>query len=75
VAAIAPSSANQRASTAAELAGVVQLNGRRLIQVTIGITCVFALFVGPFAMAPELIACAAALWYPTARLTGLVRRS
>jgi hypothetical protein len=50
------------------LYGLVHLHGRRLIMITIGITGVYALFVGPFAMAPDLLACAAALWYPSARL-------
>jgi hypothetical protein len=50
------------------LYGLVHLQGRRLILITIGITCVFALFIGPFAMAPELVTCAAAFWYPSERL-------
>ncbi|SRR5213078_1262004 len=50
------------------LYGLLHLHGRRLILVTIGVTGLFALFVGPFAMALDLLACAAALWYPSARL-------
>jgi membrane associated rhomboid family serine protease len=49
--------------------GLLRLRGRDLITVTIGITVVFALFTGPFVMAPELLACAAAFWYPGTRLT------
>jgi membrane associated rhomboid family serine protease len=50
------------------LYGLVKLNGPRLIAATIGITIVFAVFHGPLAMAPELFACAAAYYYPAARL-------
>jgi len=51
-----------------ELYGLVRLSGRNLIAVTVGITCVYAIYVGPLAMAPELLACAAAYHYPRARL-------
>jgi membrane associated rhomboid family serine protease len=51
------------------LYGLLRLRGRDLITVTIGVTVVFALFSGPFVMAPELLACAAAFWYPSTRLT------
>jgi hypothetical protein len=51
------------------LYGLLRLHGRKLIAITIGITCVFAIVLGPFRMAPELLACAAAYWYPSARLT------
>jgi hypothetical protein len=44
------------------LYGLLQLNGRNLIAIVAGITGVFAIFRGPFAMAPELLACAAAYW-------------
>ena len=50
------------------LYGLVQLSGRRLITVTIVITCVYAVFSGPLTMGLELAACGAALWYPSARL-------
>jgi membrane associated rhomboid family serine protease len=51
------------------LYGVVRVNGRNLIAVVVTITCVYALFRGPLAMAPELLTCAAAYWYPAARLS------
>lgn len=51
------------------LHGMVRLNGRDLIAVIVGVNCVFAIFIGLFAMAPELLACAGAYWYPAARLT------
>jgi membrane associated rhomboid family serine protease len=44
--------------------GLVVLRGPELIAVTVGMTVVFALFIGPFTMAPELLACAAAVGYP-----------
>lgn len=51
------------------LYGLVRLNGRNLITVVIAITCAYAIFAGPLAMAPELLACAG---YPGA---WLARRS
>jgi hypothetical protein len=54
------------------LYGVLQLNGRNLITAVIAITCAYAIFAGPLAMAPELLACAAAYSYPG---TWLARRS
>jgi hypothetical protein len=48
--------------------GLVRLHGKNLITITIAITSVYAIYVGPLVMAPELLACAAALWYPSARL-------
>jgi membrane associated rhomboid family serine protease len=50
------------------LYGLLRLNGRNLIAVVIAITCAYAIFAGPLAMAPELLACAAAYSYPGARL-------
>jgi hypothetical protein len=50
------------------LYGLIVLSGRRLITVTIAINAVFAIFLGPLAMALELLVCAGAYWYPTARL-------
>jgi membrane associated rhomboid family serine protease len=50
------------------LYGVLQLNGRNLITGVIAITCAYAIFAGPLAMAPELLACAAAYGYPGAWL-------
>ena len=48
--------------------GVLRLNGRNLIAGVIAITCAYAIFAGPLAMAPELLACAAAYSYPGAWL-------
>jgi hypothetical protein len=48
--------------------GLLHLRGRPLIAVVIGINCVFAIASGPLVMAPELLACAAAFWYPASRL-------
>lgn len=50
------------------LYGLLRLNGRNLITAVIAITCAYAIFVGPLAMAPELLACAAAYSYPGAWL-------
>jgi membrane associated rhomboid family serine protease len=50
------------------LYGLLRLNGRNLVTVVIAITCAYAIFAGPLAMAPELLVCAAAYSYPGAWL-------
>lgn len=50
------------------LYGMVRLNGRNLVTAVIAITCAYAIFAGPLAMAPELLVCAAAYSYPGAWL-------
>jgi membrane associated rhomboid family serine protease len=44
--------------------GLLELRGQQLVTVTLVVTAVFAAFNGPFVMAPELAACAAAALYP-----------
>lgn len=51
------------------LYGLVGLNGKSLIRATMAITVLFAMLGGPVGWLPELLACAAASWYPTARLS------
>jgi membrane associated rhomboid family serine protease len=51
------------------LYGMLELSGKRLIQITIGTSVLFALFFGPVVMAPELAACAIAALYPRDRLS------
>jgi membrane associated rhomboid family serine protease len=53
------------------LYGLVRLSGRNLVAVVIATTCAYAIFAGPLAMVPELLACAAAYGYPG---TWLARR-
>jgi membrane associated rhomboid family serine protease len=53
------------------LYGLLELNGQRLIKITIGTAVLFALYFGPISMAPELSACAIAALYPHERLTRL----
>jgi hypothetical protein len=48
--------------------GFLRIGGRQLVAITLGITIVFAVAVGPFAFAPELVACLAAAFYPESRL-------
>jgi membrane associated rhomboid family serine protease len=60
--------ARQYPTRAIQLYGLVTLSGRQLIGITIGITALYAVYVGPVAIAPELVACAAASLYPTALL-------
>jgi membrane associated rhomboid family serine protease len=44
--------------------GMVTLRGRDLIRLTIAVSILYALYVSPVAMAPELVACLAAAGYP-----------
>jgi hypothetical protein len=48
--------------------GTMTITGRTFIKVVIGINVLLAIALGPFYMAPELIACAAAYYYPAERL-------
>lgn len=60
--------ARQYPQRALALHGLVVLSGRNLIAAIIGMNVVYAIFRGPLAMALELLVCAGAYWYPTARL-------
>jgi len=60
--------ARQFPTRSIQLYGLVTLSGRQLIAITVGITALFAVYVGPVAIAPELVACAAAYFYPTSLL-------
>jgi membrane associated rhomboid family serine protease len=51
------------------LYGMLELHGKRLVQITIGTSVLFALFFGPVVMAPELAACTIAALYPRGRLS------
>lgn len=50
------------------LYGLVALRGRELVTITVAINVLYAIYAGPIAIAPELVACAAAAAYPSARL-------
>jgi membrane associated rhomboid family serine protease len=56
--------ARQFPDRAISFQGLVEFRGQRLINVTIGVAILFALYFGPVTMAPELAACAAAALYP-----------
>jgi len=60
--------ARQYPSQPLTLYGLLTLRGRELVAVTLGVTLLVALYAGPFAVAPELVACAAAAAYPKVRL-------
>jgi membrane associated rhomboid family serine protease len=60
--------ARQYPSQPLTLYGFLTLRGQQLVMVTLGIAILFAIYLGPFAMAPELLACAAAAAYPRNRL-------
>ncbi len=46
------------------LYGMLPLRGRDLVRITVAISVLFAIYYGPIVMAPELVACSAAAWYP-----------
>lgn len=48
--------------------GVLTLRGQQVIQFTIAVSVLFAIYFGPIYMAPELTACAVAAAYPQAWL-------
>ena len=48
--------------------GMISVRGRDLVALTVAIAFVFAIYVGPTAMAPELVACLGAALYPRALL-------
>lgn len=45
--------------------GLLTLRGRELVAITVATAVLFAIYLGPVYMAPELAACAAAALYPT----------
>ncbi len=47
-----------------QLYGVLVLRGRQIVRLTVAVAILFAIYLGPFYMAPELVACAAAAGYP-----------
>jgi membrane associated rhomboid family serine protease len=62
--------ARQFPSATLVLYGMLELQGKRLVQITVGVSILFALSYGPVVMAPELSACAlAALYHRRDRLT------
>jgi membrane associated rhomboid family serine protease len=52
------------------LYGLLRVQGQQLVNITVGIAILFAIFFGPVAMAPELFACIAAAAYPARWLRG-----
>lgn len=60
--------ARQFPSRTLVLYGLVALRGRELVTITVAINVLYAIYVGPIAIAPELVACVAAAAYPAARL-------
>ncbi len=51
-----------------QLYGLLTLSGRQLVGFTIGVTVLYAIATSPFVMAPELVACLGAAYYPRAWL-------
>jgi membrane associated rhomboid family serine protease len=56
--------ARQFPNAVLQVYGLLQLSGEKLVYVTVGVSILLAVFVGPVAMAPELVACFAAMMYP-----------
>lgn len=52
------------------LYGLVALRGRELVTITVAINVIYALYLGPISLAPELLACLLAAAYPGTRLRG-----
>lgn len=61
--------ARQYPRSTIQLYGLLELNGRQLVGVTIGVTLLYAIATSPLVMAPELVACLCAAYYPRAWLT------
>jgi hypothetical protein len=60
--------ARQFPSATLQLYGVLQLQGRSIVRLVVATSIVYALYAGPIAMAPELVACIGAALYPRAWL-------
>lgn len=56
--------ARQYPNTPLQFFGFLTLNGQRIVGLTLGIVVLMGLAIGPFAAAPELVACFAAAFYP-----------
>lgn len=61
--------ARQYPTAEIRLYGMLTLSGQRLIWATAGFTILMAVAYGPFVMAPELVACLGAAFYPRAWLS------
>jgi len=60
--------ARQYPTSTIQLYGLLVLNGRQLVGFTIGVTLLYAIATSPLLMAPELVACLGAAFYPRAWL-------
>lgn len=61
--------ARQYPRSTIQLYGLLVLSGRQLVGFTIGVTLLYAIATNPLLMAPELMACLGAAYYPRAWLT------
>jgi membrane associated rhomboid family serine protease len=60
--------ARQYPTSTIRLYGLLELSGRQLVGFTIGVTLLYAIVSNPLMMAPELVACLGAAYYPRAWL-------
>ncbi|HEY1546398.1 MAG TPA: rhomboid family intramembrane serine protease [Kofleriaceae bacterium] len=56
--------ARQFPTATLQLYGVLQLQGRAIVKLVVATSIVYALYAGPVAMMPELVACIGAAAYP-----------
>lgn len=61
--------ARQYPRSSIQLYGLLVLSGRQLVGFTIAVTLLYAIATSPLVMAPELVACLGAAYYPRAWLT------
>ena len=60
--------ARQFPTRAVNVYGIITLRGRDLITLTVAVSVIFAIYVGPVTMAPELVACFGTALYPRSLL-------
>ena len=63
--------ARQFPSAILQFYGVLKLSGSQIVKLVVATSIVYAIYIGPIAMAPELVACIGAATYSTKRLSTL----
>jgi hypothetical protein len=63
--------ARQFPSAILQFYGVLKLSGSEIVKLVVATSIVYAIYIGPIAMAPELVACIGAATYSTKRLSTL----
>lgn len=60
--------ARQFPTRAVNVYGIITLRGRDLVKLTVAVSVIYAIYVGPVTMAPELVACVGTALYPKSLL-------